>query len=53
MKNSMKKEDKSQQNQLIMVVDDEVDIRESVRLVLEDEGYETITASDGQDCLNT
>lgn len=51
MNNNMKKENKSCSNQSILVVDDEVDIRDSIRLVLEDEGYKVITAVDGEDCL--
>ncbi|MBI4020009.1 MAG: response regulator [Candidatus Aenigmarchaeota archaeon] len=35
----------------IMVVDDESDIRESVRTILETNGYSVITAVDGDDCL--
>jgi CheY-like chemotaxis protein len=35
----------------IMVVDDENNLRELVRLILENEGYEVITAIDGNDCL--
>jgi DNA-binding response OmpR family regulator len=37
---------------LIMSVDDEADIRESVRTVLEDEGFEVVEAENGQDCLD-
>jgi len=36
---------------LVLTVDDEFDIRESVKLVLEDEGFEVITAKNGKDCL--
>ncbi len=36
---------------LVLVVDDEYDIRESVRLILEDEGFKIETAKDGEDCL--
>jgi DNA-binding response OmpR family regulator len=36
---------------LILVVDDETDIRESLREVLEDEGYDVVVASDGQQGL--
>jgi CheY-like chemotaxis protein len=32
----------------ILVVDDEVDVRESLREVLEDEGYDVAVAPDGQ-----
>lgn len=35
----------------ILVVDDEPDIRESVRVILEKNGYSVITAEDGDDCL--
>ena len=35
----------------IMVVDDEADIRSSVKTILEKEGYEVITAINGDDCL--
>jgi len=34
-----------------MVVDDEADIRDSVRMILEPNGYKVITANDGDDCL--
>jgi two-component system response regulator PilR (NtrC family) len=36
----------------ILIVDDEKTIRESLKIVLEDEGYITLTASDGQEALN-
>lgn len=35
----------------IMVVDDEGDIRDTVKTVLEKEGYQVITATSGDDCL--
>jgi len=35
----------------ILVVDDEPDIRDSVRTILEMNGYRVITAVDGDDCL--
>ena len=35
----------------VMVVDDESDIRSTVKTVLEKNGYEVITAVDGDDCL--
>lgn len=35
----------------ILVVDDELDIAEAVRAVLEAEGYQVDTASDGGQCL--
>ena len=36
---------------IILVVDDEADIRSSVKTILEKEGYEVITAVSGDDCL--
>ena len=45
----MKKEDGKK---LIIVVDDEQDIRESVKDVLLDEGFEVIVAKNGKDLLN-
>jgi DNA-binding response OmpR family regulator len=35
----------------ILVVDDEPDIRKSVKLILEVNGYKVVTATDGDDCL--
>lgn len=35
----------------IMVVDDEPDIRESIKTVLEKNGYAVVTAVDGDDCM--
>jgi two-component system response regulator VicR len=35
----------------ILVVDDEPDIRHSVKMILEVNGYNVITAVDGDDCL--
>lgn len=35
----------------IMVVDDEADVRSTVKTVLEKQGYEVVTASSGDDCL--
>ena len=35
----------------IMVVDDEPDIRATVKTVLEKNGYKVVTAVDGDDCL--
>jgi CheY-like chemotaxis protein len=35
----------------ILIVDDDVDIRETIRDVLEDEGYRVIVASDGANAL--
>ena len=36
----------------VMVVDDEEDIRESVKTILKINGYNVITANDGDDCLD-
>ena len=38
-------------SKLVMVVDDEADVRSTVKTVLEKKGYEVITASNGDDCL--
>ena len=35
----------------ILVVDDEPDIRQSVQMILEKNGYEVITAENGDECL--
>ena len=35
----------------IMVVDDEADIRSTVKTILEREGYRVVTAVNGDDCL--
>ena len=35
-----------------MVVDDEPDVRDSVKVILERRGYKVLTAIDGNDCLN-
>lgn len=35
----------------IMVVDDEIDVRNSVKTILEKNGYKVITAINGDDCL--
>lgn len=35
----------------VLLVDDDPDIREAIRDTLEDEGYETIEARDGQEAL--
>jgi len=35
----------------ILVVDDEEDIRQSVRMILEKNGYRVVTAENGDDCL--
>jgi two-component system nitrogen regulation response regulator NtrX len=39
-------------SELILVVDDEQRVRESVRVILQDEGYTVIEAEDGQDALS-
>ena len=36
----------------VLIVDDEKAIRDSIQIVLEDEGYKTETSCDGQDALN-
>lgn len=36
---------------LILIVDDEEDIRDSIKTLLEDEGYSAITAKTGKDAL--
>jgi DNA-binding NtrC family response regulator len=36
----------------VLIVDDEKAIRESIQVVLEEEGYKTATSSDGEDALN-
>jgi DNA-binding response OmpR family regulator len=36
----------------IMTVDDEADIRTSIKSLLKDEGFEVESAVDGKDCLN-
>jgi len=36
----------------ILVVDDEPDIRDSVKMILEKNGYRVVTAEDGDQCLN-
>ena len=35
----------------VFVVDDEEDIRESVKMILEKNGYRVVTAENGDDCL--
>lgn len=37
----------------ILVVDDEPDIRESVKNILETQGYKVLNVTDGQSCLKT
>jgi two-component system nitrogen regulation response regulator NtrX len=37
----------------VLIVDDERGIRETLRAVLEDEGFETETAASGEECLKT
>jgi len=36
----------------VMIVDDEEDIRNSLQMLLEGMGYDTVLASDGNDCLD-
>ena len=36
----------------ILVVDDEADIRQTIKFILKKEGYEVTEAEDGQVCLN-
>jgi len=36
----------------ILVVDDEASLRELVSAILEQEGYDVVTAEDGRECLN-
>ena len=36
----------------ILVVDDEPDVRDVVKIILEKQSYRVITAVDGDDCLN-
>ena len=36
----------------ILVVDDEPDVRDTVKMILEKKGYRVITAVDGDDCLD-
>jgi CheY-like chemotaxis protein len=38
-------------NKLVLIVDDDVDIRKTVQLLLEDEGYPVATAADGNAAL--
>lgn len=35
----------------VLIVDDELDIRETAKLILEKNGYKVITAVNGDDCL--
>ena len=37
----------------VLVVDDDIDIREAICLVLSHSGYRTLTASNGEEALNT
>ena len=36
----------------LLVVDDDADIREAIRITLEDEGYDVVEASDGREALD-
>jgi len=36
----------------VLVVDDEPDVRNAVKIILEKEGYNVLTAVDGDNCLN-
>jgi CheY-like chemotaxis protein len=36
---------------IVLIVEDNADIRDSLQLLFEDEGYETIEANDGQEAL--
>jgi CheY-like chemotaxis protein len=36
----------------VLLVDDDVDMREAIRIALEDEGYEMAEAADGQEALD-
>jgi len=42
---------KVNKSKIILVVDDEPDIRESVKMILEMNGYSVVMASNGDDCL--
>jgi two-component system nitrogen regulation response regulator NtrX len=44
--------DQQRSSELILVVDDEPRVRDSIRSILEDEGYTIIEASDGQEGLS-
>jgi len=46
------KKNSAVKNKTILVADDEPDVRETVKMILEREGYKIITAVDGDDCLN-
>jgi len=46
-----KEGEKENKEKTIMIVDDEKDIRETIKTLLESEGYEIITAEDGDDAL--
>jgi DNA-binding response OmpR family regulator len=50
-KNKVSKEVSKEAKKKVMVVDDEPDIRDTVKLILEKEGYEVVTAISGDDCL--
>jgi two-component system, OmpR family, response regulator CpxR len=36
----------------VLLVDDDADMREAIRISMEDEGYEMVEASDGQEALD-
>jgi DNA-binding NtrC family response regulator len=42
---------KKNMSKTIMIVDDEKDIRDTTKMILEKEGYNIITAINGEDCL--
>jgi len=47
----MKENKKVRDTKTILVVDDEADIRESVKMILEPNGYTVVMADNGDDCL--
>jgi CheY-like chemotaxis protein len=38
-------------NKVVMIVDDEIDVRDTIKMVLEKAGYEVLAASSGDECL--
>ena len=50
-KTEKKMEKKKEGGPLIMVVDDEADIRNTVKTIMEKEGYQVVIAVSGDDCL--